>query len=124
MVSILQGIQSFRQTVVATILYSVLLVGILVGVSFFRLPVEIKSADFVIGHGILFIFSTYFVIANTLPKMSVNGGFSAKFLAYVIPVYFSILTTTLTSKIDRIILPALTNLPCRQYTPTRLPLQQ
>jgi O-antigen/teichoic acid export membrane protein len=42
--------------------------------------------------------------------MSVDRGFNAKFFAYVMPVYFGSLTSTLMGTIDRVILPALTNL--------------
>ena len=110
MVSILQGIQSFRLAAVSNILYSVLSLGIPIGMSIFRLPIQIISAGFVIGAGISFIFSTSFVIANRLPKMSVDRGFNAKFFAYVTPVYFGSLTSALMGTIDRLILPALTNL--------------
>jgi O-antigen/teichoic acid export membrane protein len=110
MVSILQGIQSFRLAAVSNILYSVLSMGIPVSMSFFKLPIEIISSGFVIGAGISFIFSTSFVVANRLPKMSVDRGFNVKFFAYVMPVYFGSLASTLMGTIDRVILPALTNL--------------
>lgn len=42
--------------------------------------------------------------------MPVEKGFKIKFLAYVLPIYIGGLTTTLLSTIDRVILPALTNL--------------
>ena len=110
MVSILQGIQSFRLAAVSNILYSVLSMGIPVSMSLFKLPIEIISSGFVIGAGISFIFSTSFVVANKLPKLSVDRGFNVKFFAYVIPIYFGSLTSALMSTIDRVILPALTNL--------------
>ena len=110
MVSILQGIQSFRLAAVSNILYSVLSMGIPVGMSIFRFPVEVISSGFVIGAGISFIFSISFVIASRLPRMSVDKGFDAKFFAYVMPVFFGSLTSSLMSTIDRVILPALTNL--------------
>ena len=110
MVSILQGIQSFRLAAVSNILYSILSLGIPVSMSFFKLPIEIISLGFVIGAGISFIFSTSFVIANRLPKMSVDWEFNVKFFAYVMPVYFGSLASTLMGTIDRVILPALTNL--------------
>lgn len=110
MVSILQGIQSFRLAAISNILYSILSLGIPVSMSFFKLPIEIISSGFVIGAGISFIFSTSFVIANRLPKMSVDRQFNVKFFAYVMPVYFGSLASTLMGTIDRVILPALTNL--------------
>ena len=110
MVSILQGIQSFRQAAVSNILYSVLSLGIPIGMSFFKFPIEIISAGFVIGAGISFAFSTSFVLASRLPRMSVDMEFNAKFFTYVMPVYFGSLTSTLMGTIDRVILPALTNL--------------
>ena len=110
MVSILQGIQSFRLAAVSNILYSVLSMGIPISMSLFKLPIEIISSGFVIGAGISLIFSTSFVIANRLPKMSVDKGFNVTFFAYVMPVYFGSLASTLMGTIDRVILPALTNL--------------
>lgn len=79
MVSILQGIQSFRQAAASNILYSVLSLGIPIGMSVLGLSIEIISAGFVIGAGTSFIFSTLFVVANRLPKMSVDKGFNTKF---------------------------------------------
>ena len=43
MVSILQGIQSFRQAATSNIIYSVLSLGIPIGMSIFKLPIEIIS---------------------------------------------------------------------------------
>ena len=110
MVSILQGIQSFRLAALSNIFYSVLSMGIPVVMSIARLPIEIISAGFVAGAGISLIFSTSVVFAKRLPNMSVDKGFGSKFLAYVIPVYFGSLTSSLMGTVDRLILPALTNL--------------
>ena len=102
MVSILQGIQSFRLAAVSSMLYSVLSVGIPVGMSIFRLPVEIISAGFVMGAGISFIFSISFVVGRKLPNMPIEKGFNTKFFAYVIPVYFGSLTSSLMGTIDSV----------------------
>ncbi len=110
MVSILQGIQSFRQAAVSNILYSVLSLGLPIGMSFFKLPIEIISSGFVIGAGISFIFSTFFVVANRIPKMTLDRRFNTKFFVYVMPVYLGSLSSTLMGTVDRVILPALTNL--------------
>ena len=124
MVSILQGIQSFRQAAVSNIFYSVLSLGIPIGMSFFKLPIEIISSGFVIGAGISFIFSTFFVVANRIPKMTLDKGFNTKFFVCVMPVYLGSLSSTLMGTVDRVILPAPQICPCRRYTPTRLPLPQ
>ena len=110
MVSILQGIQSFRLAALSNILYSVLSMGIPIGMSILGFPIEIISAGFVIGAGISFIFSISFVIGRKLPIMPIEKGFNTKFFAYVIPVFFGSLTSSLMNTIDRVILPAITNL--------------
>ncbi len=84
--------------------------GIPVSMSFFKFPIGIISSGFVIGAGISFFFFTSFVAANRLPKMSVDRGFNVKFFVYVMPVYLGSLASILMGAIDRVILPALTNL--------------
>ncbi len=110
MVSFLQGIQSFKLASYSNILYSSLSMGIPVVLAILQAPVEIISSGFVIGAGISFVFSLIFVIASKLPNMPIEKGFKTKFIAYVLPIFFGGLTTSLLSTIDRVILPALTNL--------------
>ncbi len=109
-VSILQGIQSFKLAAISNIVYSVLSLGIPIYMVFLGLPIEIISTGFVVGAGISLIVSTSFIMSNRLPKMPEDRKFKSKFFAYVLPVYFGSLTSTLMVTIDRIILPALSNL--------------
>ena len=76
MVSILQGIQSYRLSAVSNMLYSVLSMGIPIGMSIFALTIEIISAGFVIGVGIPFIFTSSIVVANRPPRHHWIGGLS------------------------------------------------
>lgn len=110
MVSILQGIQYFRLAAVSNMMFSVLSTGIPIGMAIFKLPIEIISAGFVIGAGISFILSLSFVIGVKLNVTHEENGFNTKFLAYVIPVFLGSLASSLMNTIDRVILPALTNL--------------
>lgn len=110
MISILQGIHSFRLAAISNILYSILSMGIPIGMSIFSFSVELISAGFVVGAGISFIFSILFVVTAKIPDMPVEKGFMRKFFVYVMPVFLGGLTTSLMDSVDRVILPALTNL--------------
>jgi O-antigen/teichoic acid export membrane protein len=110
MVSILQGRQSFRLAALSNMMYSALSMGIPIGMILFKFPVEAVSSGFVIGAGMSFILSIIFVAVERLPRASVEMGFLTRFFAYVTPVYFGALTSSLMSTVDRVILPALTNL--------------
>lgn len=59
MVSVLQGIQSFRLAAFSNILYSVLSMGIPLGLAILRVSIEEISAGFVVGAGIAFAFSFF-----------------------------------------------------------------
>lgn len=110
MVSILQGLQSFKLAAVSNIMYSVLSMGIPVGMSAFKAPLEIIAAGFVIGAVISFIAALSFVLGRKVPVIATESGFDRKVFSYVIPVYLGSLASSLMGTIDRVILPAMTNL--------------
>ena len=77
MVSVLQGIQSFKLAAVSSMTYSVLSIGIPAGMSIFKASVVIILAGFVIGAGISFIAALALVIGqnSTLcPQKEVSTG--------------------------------------------------
>ena len=110
LVSILQGMQSFRKGAFANIAYSTLSMGIPIVLSFFLFPVFVVAAGFALGAGISVILAFSFVISSKLSNDVYENGMMKKFLTYVTPVFLGSLFTSLMGTVDRVILPALTNL--------------
>lgn len=110
LVSILQGMQSFKNAALSNIVFSVLSMGIPIFLSFFQFPVYIVATGFTIGAGVSVIFALFFVISSRLSKRELEDGLLGRFFAYVTPIFLGSLFTALMGTVDRIILPALTNL--------------
>jgi O-antigen/teichoic acid export membrane protein len=110
LVSILQGIQSFKLAAITNIMYSGFTFGIPTMLSFFKLPIEFIAMGFSIGAGVSLIFALFFVLMTDLSQKTPENGLMRNFLTYVTPVFLGSLFTTLMGTVDRIILPALTNL--------------
>jgi O-antigen/teichoic acid export membrane protein len=110
LVSILQGIQSFKLAAISNIIYSGLTFGLPTIMSFFKLSIEFIAMSFSIGAGISLIITLFFVLMTDLSRKTPENDLNRKILAYVTPVFLGSLFTTLMGTVDRIILPALTNL--------------
>ncbi len=110
MISILQGMQSFKLAAISNILYSTLSMGTPIGMIFLRFPLELISLGFVVGAGLSLTITILFVLKNKVSSESIYKGFNKKFFIYVIPAYIGGITSSLMGTLDRVILPAFTNL--------------
>ena len=84
--------------------------GIPIVLSVFHSQILMVSLGFPIGAGISVIFAITFVINSKLSNEELENGMIKKFFNYITPVFLGSLFTSLMGTVDRIILPALTNL--------------
>lgn len=108
-VSILQGMQMFEWAALSNVAYSSLSLGLPTIFSALGYDFKMISLGFVMGGATSLILSTVIVFLSK--KSPETSHLRPKtFLSYTTPIFFGSLFTTLMSTVDRVILPALTNL--------------
>ncbi len=109
LVSFLQGMQHFSLAAIANLLYSLFSMGIAIVLSLFSCSIFEISSGFVVGGAFTLLLAVIFVKAAEVDGKEPDLKLPT-FFRYVIPIYLGSLFSGLMATVDRIILPALTNL--------------